>query len=705
MTIDLVHLKKELTASQYSAINSFSDFLRSDKQVFILKGYAGTGKTYLIKILCDNLKKHDRQFYLMAPTGRAAKVIRQKTGFKAYTIHKSIYSFEELAELIPQTDSADSSFKYYYKLRVNNDNSNCIYIIDEASMISDVYTEEEFFRFGSGYLLKDLFDYCNTNSPGLKRKIIFVGDDCQLPPVNTNFSFALSESYIESTYNVKCVSGELTEVVRQVGNSGIIEIASKIRESISLNNYNYFSINCAKPDVIQINPESVVDTYLKNYGENSTVIVAGTNKQVYDYNMEIRSRLFPGKAEITPGDKILITANSYNRAIELLNGDIGEVVEVSSNIEVKLVPVRNNGENIKVDLKFRDAVLRFPDSEGTPVDIACKILENILTSDQRSLSSDETKALYINFKMSNPELHPKSQEFKDKIKTDPYFNALRVKYGYALTCHKAQGGEWENVIVDFYSNTGILNRQYFRWAYTAVTRAKFRLYSVNAVDYKAPIQLQDTKEPLGITIPEFAPDFHPLLLAFPGDNILLRKLYLLVVNTLKDTNFSITKVEHLNWCERYLITDEINSYCFDVYYNKKNQVTNINYIPPKGIVIENDLSLRLKMILGSIVNKKLLGFNPVKRILAETDFNDKSLFLFIPLEKACAALEKEKILLYELNSSDWKLQLKFFRGNDLACVDLYYNSHNCVTSLFRITKESSSVELLDIVQNILLETL
>lgn len=111
------------------------------------------------------------------------------------------------------------------------------------------------------------------------------------------------------------------------------------------------------------------------------------------------------------------------------------------------------------------------------------------------------------------------------------------------------------------------------------------------------------------------------------------------------------------------------------------------------------------MILGSIVNKKLLGFNPVKRILAETDFNDKSLFLFIPLEKACAALEKEKILLYELNSSDWKLQLKFFRGNDLACVDLYYNSHNCVTSLFRITKESSSVELLDIVQNILLETL
>jgi ATP-dependent exoDNAse (exonuclease V) alpha subunit len=247
-----------LSPVQESALEKLQAFLEGPAEVFMLKGYAGSGKTTILKGLVEYLNDLGKDFVLMAPTGRAAKVIRERTGQEAYTIHKSIYSFDELQEL-----EEGESFLYYYKIRNNTDVNGKIFIVDEASMISDVKHEEEFFRFGTGCLLSDLITYSRVGHEKINSKIIFVGDPCQLPPVGDSNSKAFNSSYLEVKFRISSAEAEMKEVKRQSGESGILKAAAKIRKSISAGFYNDFDLRDNGKDILNPSYEEFLRTWMQ----------------------------------------------------------------------------------------------------------------------------------------------------------------------------------------------------------------------------------------------------------------------------------------------------------------------------------------------------------------------------------------------------------------------------------------------------------
>lgn len=242
----------ELTRDQSLAVERIQEFLGNGLNVFFLKGYAGTGKTFLLNGLTKYLQAQKKHFRLMTPTGRAAMILGQKTGLPAFTIHKSIYNYKELEE-------DESSFKLYFGLNMNQDPTSTVYIIDEASMLSDKHAEDDFFIFGSGYLLKDFFNYINFHQRQ-KAKVIFIGDHAQLPPVNMNFSPALSLKYLKEQYQINGEEFELTEVVRYKKESGILEVATELRNSIKNKEFNRFSVPGNLKDIKQVIPVSFLGT-------------------------------------------------------------------------------------------------------------------------------------------------------------------------------------------------------------------------------------------------------------------------------------------------------------------------------------------------------------------------------------------------------------------------------------------------------------
>ena len=321
-----------LTENQKELVLRLDDFLSSSFPTFILKGYAGTGKTFMMKGLTDFLSESKRSFRIAAPTGRAAKVISQKTKHKAYTIHKTIYSSKDLKEFKTKDEDGTETFKFYYDLRNNEDPANTIYIIDEASMLSNVYSEGEFFRFGSGYLFKDLIKHINFDNNDHNKKIIFIGDNAQLPPVNMNFSPALDSQYLLENFNLESSEFELTEIVRQKANSGILHNATKIRESLKSNLFNQIEIETNFKDIYKTKHEELLSKYLQacnNAIDDETIIVAYSNSSVKEYNDFVRNHFFPNQNSITVGDKVILVSNNYNYPqMELLNGDFGFVKEV-----------------------------------------------------------------------------------------------------------------------------------------------------------------------------------------------------------------------------------------------------------------------------------------------------------------------------------------------------------------------------------------
>lgn len=466
-----------LTQSQQSVLDQFQEFLNSDDNVFIIKGSAGTGKTTLVKTMLESLSSK-RNCVLMAPTGRAAFTLGRKTETNASTIHRTIYKIEE-----GLTDEGDGQMKF--NLRNNEDAPSAVYFVDEASMIANVNNESELFKFGSGFLLNDLFEYCNG------RKIVFIGDYAQLPPVGQSISPALSAEYLKEQFNASCQDVFLKEVVRQVADSLILENATAIRDSIENDLFNTFIIK----DGNDINKtESIIADYNKYTSgtiDENAIVIAYTNKQALEYNKDIRMSLFPGNEErVMPGELLLVSQNNYANKEELFNGTIVRVIDASTNgmlerRKVKFYTREKNekGESVtkEVELVFRSVRIETPSHEM----IDCMILDNFLTENSGNLSKDLRQALYVDFRNRMAEVGIKSsqEEYKIKMRTDKYFNALICKYGYAVTCHKAQGGEWDKVFVDMHQNRGKSNSDYFRWIYTALTRGKSKLWYFAAPNF------------------------------------------------------------------------------------------------------------------------------------------------------------------------------------------------------------------------------
>ncbi len=478
-----------LTNDQRHALEKLQTFLESDERVFILQGYAGSGKTTLLKGLVEYLKSLEKKYQLMAPTGRAAKVINQKTGFESTTIHKGIYSFEELQEIKQGEDENDVSFLYQYKIRNNPEVHDLVLIVDEASMVSDIMSQGEFFRFGSGHLLRDLMTYGRIQEATTSSKIIFIGDPAQLPPIGMNFSPALDSTYLSETYKVSVSQVEMKEVKRQDANNGILISATKIRQCLTSGYFNEFDLRENNRDIFNPAYQDYIETYKAE--QDQKIIICYKNKTALDLNRAIRREKFGDDLPIQAYDIVIIGGNNY--PLGIMNGEFAVVSEASPSVESREVSFYiEKGKTKTVRLTWREISLVLPDENNQPKTINGFILENYLYGDNY-LKPEEQRALYIDFKNRHPKLKKGTEEFKEAIINDKYFNCILLKYGYAVTCHKAQGGEWANAFIfwdkgvkdnfNFYESehdrTGKTNSEFYRWAYTAVTRASKKLFCIN----------------------------------------------------------------------------------------------------------------------------------------------------------------------------------------------------------------------------------
>lgn len=474
MSVSKEYFSFELKPKQQKAFDALTSFVESKTdRVFVLKGYAGTGKTTLMSGLIKKMEEMGIPYSLLASTGRAAKILSEKTNTQSHTVHSHIYVFNELSEDLEEVSRLQQDSKVDDKGQITllfsmvpiTSFSEKIYIVDEASMISNqTDNNSSFAKFGSGDLLGDILSY------DTKGKFIFVGDPCQLPPINQMNSPALSSSYIFSKYNLEAKEYEMTDIVRQAGTNGIIEASFKLRQLYYSNpNVKFASLPVKGFPNIRIENSHIgmLNQYIqkiKNQGSLNCTLICQTNKHCSDLNKIIRSSLHQNSEKICEGDLLMVTQNNYLSS--LVNGD---------QILVKKIGKRE----FRCGLSFIQVEV-----EEIFSNVQCNLLliEDILYSTHTNLNAKQHKDLMIDYfqRMRENGIIQKSKAFKDMMLKDPYLNALKCVYGYALTCHKSQGGEWDDVFLYLDNKIhGIPKPSIYQWLYTAITRAKENLYVVN----------------------------------------------------------------------------------------------------------------------------------------------------------------------------------------------------------------------------------
>ena len=452
------------TIEQEKVIDKLSEFLLSDddRKVFLLCGYAGTGKTSLISALVRTMEQLERKTVLLAPTGRAAKVFSAYSGKSAHTIHKCIYR---------QKSIMDSSVFTLSENRAQN----TLFIVDEASMISN----EGNTASCSNGLLDDLIEFVYS---GRGCSMLLLGDTAQLPPVGEMQSPALTESYLRSMFlNITYV--DLKQVMRQLDDSGILYNATTLRQRIEDEDvYELPNIKLKGfTDIYNVQGEELIEAIESCYnkaGTDETIILCRSNKRANVYNEGIRRRILYREEELCRGDMLMIVKNNYYWREQLGKEDktILEKLDFIANGDIAEI-IRVHGTEEMYGFRFADVTLSLIDYEGCEIDV--KILLNTLTSESPSLTREENEKLFNAVWEDYPEIRSKRKRMEE-IRKSPYYNALQVKYGYAVTCHKAQGGEWKRVFIDQgYIGEEMINPDYYRWLYTAFTRASEKLYLVN----------------------------------------------------------------------------------------------------------------------------------------------------------------------------------------------------------------------------------
>ena len=609
----------QLTANQESLVLELEAFLGAkNEHVFILSGHAGTGKTFITKGLSEFLGAAGRQCILSAPTGKAARVITQKSGRLATTIHKKIYSMDDIKEYKVDELDGSETYKLYAELEVNDDADNAVYVVDEASMVSDVYSEGEFFRFGSGRLLSDLMKYVNLDHNDHTKKIIFIGDAAQLPPVGMNFSPALDQQYLAKTFDVATARRfELSQVVRQDADSGILSSANTLREFLAKGAFNTLSLATDAPDVQTCRDAGeLVMGYLTASGNkvaDVAMIIASSNADVTSFNEQVRRLLFPGEDVVAKGDKLVVVMNCLVDGFNLNNGDLVYVTHVAGTSESRPVTLRSKNkstgkvEESEVTLQFRNLQIGFRTPSGEVIRTNVKIVESLLYSSHPNLSSDETKALYIDFKRRNPHLPKSGKALRDALRADPYFNALRVKFGYAVTCNKAQGSEWTDVFVQCQTYMEPRTEGYFRWLYTAITRASSRVHVLNPPNFNPWGNVRDARDPGGPRTPSPPPNPAPVPPETDGSptppapaveaerasegtgvnadtastgNPVLDGIYDAVSTRVASMpGVKIETIDHHAWQEAYYISDGTRLARINIAYNARGIVGSIMPVP------------------------------------------------------------------------------------------------------------------------------
>ena len=447
------------TFEQEIAVKSLSEFLLStaNDTVFVLRGYAGTGKTSLVGALVKAMDKLQQKSVLLAPTGRAAKVFSAYAGHPAFTIHKKIYRQQSFSNEV-------SNFSI-------NDNltTHTLYIVDEASMISNEGLSGS--MFGTGRLLDDLVEFVYS---GAGCRLLLMGDTAQLPPVGEEQSPALATEALKG-YGLNVIEVDLTQVVRQVQSSGILWNATQIRQLIAED--ECFSLPKIKvsgfPDIQVVRGDELIDTLTDCYekdGMDETIVVCRSNKRANIYNKGIRAQILYREDELNTGDLLMVAKNNYfwtekyKEMDFIANGESAVVRRVRRTREL-------------YGFRFAEVLLAFPDQND--FELEANLLLDTLHSDAPALPKTENDRLFYSVLEDYVDITVKRERMK-KMKADPHYNALQVKYAYAVTCHKAQGGQWQNVFLDQgYMSDEYLTPDYFRWLYTAFTRASKTLYLVN----------------------------------------------------------------------------------------------------------------------------------------------------------------------------------------------------------------------------------
>ncbi len=447
--------------TQKAAMDCFGRFLfeNNPEHLFLLKGFAGSGKTSLVAAIVNALVFLRYKVVLLAPTGRAAKVFSGYAGHTAYTIHKKIYR---------QKTAADGEGVFSLAF---NGGSNTLFFVDEASMISN----DGEGSFGSGCLLDDLVEFVYN---GRNNRLVLIGDTAQLPPVKLDISPALDKDLIERTYCFEVTEVVLTDIMRQVQESGILYNATQIRKMIGGNVGRLILKTDGFPDVFYISGGELleaIESCYSRFGEDETIIICRSNKRANRYNEGIRRTILYREEDLSNGDRIMVVKNNYFWGKEydhidfIANGDMATVRKVGKRTEL-------------YGFRFVQARL---DIDGYKEELTAWVILDALMSNAPALTFEQSKQLYSSIEADFSDIASKRKRF-EKIREHDYYNALQVKFAYAITCHKAQGGQWDAVFIDQGMLTGeaAADDDFWRWLYTAVTRARKRLYFIRVVNYE-----------------------------------------------------------------------------------------------------------------------------------------------------------------------------------------------------------------------------
>jgi hypothetical protein len=731
-----VFAEYELTDGQADLVKQLDGFLSGrDASVFLLKGYAGTGKTFITKGVTEYFRAIGRNYVLAAPTGKASKVIATKTKSPAYTIHKTIYSFKDIKEYTEDKLDGSETYKYYAELAVNDLPVDTVYIVDESSMIADVYSESEFFRCGSGYLLRDFLKFVNLDHNDHRKKVIFIGDDAQLSPVGMKTSPALNSAYLVEGYGLISTGYELTEVVRQKADSGVMQNATTLRQALKENVFNKLDFDLAYIDIAHVDHADLIGRYLEscNHKINAeSIVIAHSNVDVAAYNRRIREEFFPGELKICTDDKVMATTNSDLYGFFISNGDFGQVRKVLADTESRTRTIKHKlvetgeVEEIIVPLAFRRVEVGFRDLEGKVHFFVANIIENLLYSDAKTLSSDENKALYLDFCFRHPGLKRGSLEFKEALRSDPYFNALRLKFGYAITCHKAQGSEWNHVFVKCKTqHQSQLCTEYFRWLYTAITRTAKQLYLLEEphiklgsgikvvnnpgmsgadVAGKPPAQFDIGNSELSapaINYDAVAPihrmpsvnddeDF-----GIPSANRFLLVLLKEVQACLASTDVTIYDIHHHQYQEAYFFSRGSESVRVNITYNGRQKIASVAFPQPSGFgseLLEHLSPLKGRVLTSAASNGK-----------AHAEFDDS--FLNELHQRLLACASAADISITHVEEQQYSQRYWFRQSNETAVMDIYYNKKKQFTSCDPKKNLSNSGALLSQVVTLITEGL
>ena len=450
------------TDSQSVLFSELEKFIRNrdTKEIFIVKGYAGTGKTSILSAFVKALHHFKVKTKLLAPTGRAAKVFSHKSETDAFTIHKHIYRRKSKVDITSGLDLQLNLFK------------NTVFFVDEASMIGD-YTLLKDGQINPRNLLEDLVEYVYS---GDGCKLILIGDEGQLPPVGSDFSPALNDEYMSNHFpNLDISSCRLKEVLRQSEDSEVLRNATLLRNTDWVD-YPKFDLKKGG-DLIRISGlelQETLESSYSNYGTEETILITRSNKNANEYNKQIRGRILWYEEQLCSGDILMVVKNNY-----FWLGDDTKIGFIANGEMIRIVRVRKVEE--LHGFEFAHLVVRFVDYDELG-EVELIIHTESLNVEGPSLSRERLKDLFFSVERDYSHIREKKKRY-EKILADPYFNALQVKYAYAVTCHKSQGGQWADVYIDQgYINEEMLNPDYYRWLYTALTRGTNRVYLVNFAD-------------------------------------------------------------------------------------------------------------------------------------------------------------------------------------------------------------------------------